>query len=242
MKKVIIMGATSGLGRKLAEHYIAAGCVVGVAGRRSELLESLQAQCPERVRAAVIDVTTDQAPTQFLRLVDDCGGMDLYVHSSGIGFNNLQLDPDAEQLTTLTNVVGFTRMVDTAFDYFMRQGRGHLAAITSIAGTQGLGAAPAYSASKRYQSTYLTALAQQTRIRHCPVRITDIRPGFVRTALIAGSHYPLQMDADYASRQIFRAIERHRRVAVVDWRYALLVAGWRLIPRWLWERLPVYGK
>lgn len=242
MKKVIIMGATSGLGRKLAEYYIAAGWIVGIAGRRKELLQTLQATCPERVHTAAIDITAAEASSLLLKLVKECGGMDLYIHSSGIGFNNPLLAPDAELLTAQTNTAGFTRMLTTAFNYFISQGNGHIAAITSIAGTQGLGAAPAYSATKKYQSTYLTALAQQSRIRHCPIRITDIRPGFVRTPLIADSHYPLQMDVDYAARKIYQAIKHQRRIAVIDWRYSLLVACWRLIPRYLWERIPVYGK
>ena len=182
------------------------------------------------------------APAALEKLVRACGGMDLYVHSSGIGFNNPQLTLDAETQTVTTNAVGFTQMIDTAFNYFARQGHGHIAAITSIAGTQGLGAAPAYSATKKYQSTYLTALAQLARVRRRSVRITDIRPGFVRTALIEGGRYPLQMNVEYAARRACRAIERRRRIAVVDWRYAILVACWRLIPRCLWERIPVYGK
>ena len=182
------------------------------------------------------------APAALEKLVRACGGMDLYVHSSGIGFNNPQLTLDAETQTVTTNAVGFTQMIDTAFNYFARQGHGHIAAITSIAGTQGLGAAPAYSATKKYQSTYLTALAQLARVRRRSVRITDIRPGFVRTALIEGGRYPLQMNVEYAARRACRAIERRRRIAVVDWRNAILVACWRLIPRCLWERIPVYGK
>ena len=241
MKRVIIMGATSGLGRKLAERYAAAGHVVGIAGRRADLLESLRASCPERIHARVIDVTADDAATRLAELVEECGGMDLYVHSSGIGHNNPRLLADPELQTVGTNAAGFTRMVGAAFNHFVRQGGGHIAAITSIAGTRGLGAAPAYSATKKFQSVYLTALAQQARIRHASVGFTDIRPGFVRTALIEGGHYPLQMDADYAARKIFHAIEHRRRVAIIDWRYALLVAFWKLIPSRLWERIPVYG-
>ena len=242
MKKVIIMGATSGLGKEIAKFYISKGCVVGNAGRRTELLKSLQSLCPDRVHIQPVDVTSADAPAALEKLVRACGGMDLYVHSSGIGFNNPQLTLDAETQTVTTNAVGFTQMIDTAFNYFARQGHGHIAAITSIAGTQGLGAAPAYSATQKYQSTYLTALAQLARVRRRSVRITDIRPGFVRTALIEGGRYPLQMNVEYAARRACRAIERRRRIAVVDWRYAILVACWRLIPRCLWERIPVYGK
>lgn len=238
MKKVIIMGASSGLGLELAKLYIAKGCTVGIAGRRTELLQALQTTYPG-LHVKTIDVNRPEAPELLEELIADLGGMDLYIHSSGIGHNNPVLDPEPEIRTTCTNVTGFTRLITAAFNHFTRQGGGHLAAISSIAGTKGLGAAPAYSASKRYQSTYLSALRQQARLRHCPIRVTDIRPGFVRTPLIEGGSYPLQLEAGYAARKIFSAIEHRRRTAVIDWRYALLVGAWQLLPNWLWERLPV---
>ncbi len=130
-------------------------------------------------------------------------------------------------------------MVTAAFGYFRAHGGGHLAVISSIAGTKGLGAAPAYSATKRMQNTYIDALAQLARMERLPIRFTDIRPGFVDTPLLRNGRYPLLMPVGYAANRIVRAIERRKRRAVIDWRYALLVPLWRAIPAWLWERLPV---
>ena len=108
------------------------------------------------------------------------------------GFQNPELDIDIELNTTRTNVEGFTRMVDTAFDYFKQHGGGHLAVISSIAGTKGLGIAPAYSATKRFQNTYIDALEQLSHLQKLNIRFTDIRPGFVATALLGdGKHYPM---------------------------------------------------
>ena len=59
------------------------------------------------------------------------------------------------------------------------------------------------------------------------------------TDLIANGHYPLQLSAARVARQMVDALERNRRVVVIDWRYRLLVVGWRLIPRWLWVRLRI---
>ena len=115
----------------------------------------------------------------------------------------------------------------------------HIACITSIAGTKGLGAAPAYSATKRFQSHYLECLTQQARMRHLNISITDIRPGFVKTDLIAGSSYPLQLDAKEVAKSIVKAMEKGRSVKVIDWRYAILVFLWRLIPRWIWTRMMI---
>ena len=105
-----------------------------------------------------IDVTKAEAGEKLLALVDRLGGMDLYFHASGIGKQNRTLEEDIELITTETNAVGFTRMIGTAYRYFAQQGTGHIAAITSIAGTKGLGPAPAYSATKALQATYLQAL------------------------------------------------------------------------------------
>lgn len=115
----------------------------------------------------------------------------------------------------------------------------HIACITSIAGTKGLGAAPAYSATKRFQSHYLECLTQQARMRHLSISITDIRLGFVKTDLIAGSGYPLQLDAKEVAKSIVKAMEKGRSVKVIDWRYAILVFLWRLIPRWIWTRMMI---
>ena len=150
----------------------------------------------------------------------------------------------AEKLNTArTNVEGFTRMVDTAFDYFKQHGGGHLAVISSIAGTKGLGIAPAYSATKRFQNTYIDALEQLSHLQKLNIRFTDIRPGFVATALLGdGKHYPMLMKADKVGQAITRALNRKRRTVIIDGRYRVLVFFWRLIPRRLWKRLPVKTK
>jgi oxidoreductase, short chain dehydrogenase/reductase family protein len=111
--------------------------------------------------------------------------------------------------------------------------------ISSIAGTKGLGSAPAYSATKRFQNTYLDALDQLAHMNKLHISFTDIRPGFVATPLLKDDKYPLLMHAPYVASQIVRAISRRKRVAVIDRRYQMLVFFWKLIPGWLWVRLPV---
>ena len=118
------------------------------------------------------------------------------------------------------------------------KGEGHIAAITSIAGTKGLGPSPAYSATKALQATYLQALEQQARQRNLNIRFTDIRPGFVDTDLLRGNfRYPMLMRPEAVARDILRSIYRRRHVRIIDWRYRVLTFFWRLIPNWLWRRL-----
>ena len=239
-KKAIIIGATSGIGREVALIYIAQGWKVGVAGRREAELEALRAAYPEQVSAQALDVTKEDAPQKLQALIEQVGGMDVFLLSSGIGKQNPTLETGLELATAATNVEGFIRMTNAAFHYFEQQGHGHLAVISSIAGTKGLGAAPAYSATKGFQNIYMDALDQLARMKKLNIRFTDIRPGFVATPLLNNQKkYPMLMDAPIVALDIVSAIEKKKRVAIIDWKFRLLVGFWRLIPKWIWLRLPV---
>ena len=202
------------------------------------------------MKKAIIIGATSGIGLEVRALIDRLGGMDLFFLSSGIGYQNPTLDPDIELRTARTNVEGFTRMTTAAFDYFRQQqteGRlpsegGHIAVISSIAGTKGLGAAPAYSATKRFQNTYIDALEQLARMQHLRICFTDIRPGFVATDLLRGGNYPMLMRPERVAQHIVRALEQRKRVAIIDVRYRLLVFFWRLIPRTIWKRMPVGRK
>ena len=153
-QRIIIVGATSGIGREVALLLLKEGHQLGLAGRREEQLKELQKLAPDHICIRSIDIRREEAANQLDELIGELGGMDLYLHCSGIGHQNYGLSPDIELDTLETNGTGFTRMVTAAFRYFARQGNGHIAVISSIAGTKGLGAAPAYSATKRFQNTY----------------------------------------------------------------------------------------
>jgi NADP-dependent 3-hydroxy acid dehydrogenase YdfG len=239
-KKAIIIGASSGIGKEVTHLLLADGWQLGVAARREEQLLELKALAPERINVMKIDVTDSDAGERLLSLIRQVGGMDLYFHASGIGKQNRTLDAGIELRTMETNAVGFTRMIGTAFRYFAEQGGGHIAAITSIAGTKGLGPAPSYSATKALQATYLQALEQQAHQRGLPIRFTDIRPGFVDTALLNGDFkYPMLMRPEAVARDIVSSIYRHRHVRVIDWRYRIMTFFWRLIPNGIWRRFPL---
>lgn len=234
------MGATSGLGKGVALGLLAEDYTIGVAGRRCEELEKIKAKNPTKVFTKVIDVTSDDAPTLLHELICDMGGMDLYFHSSGYGKQNMELNVEIEKQTVLTNSYGFTQMVDTAFNYFKSEKKaGHIAVISSVAGTKGLGAAPSYSATKRFEWNYIEALSQLAHIQHLNITFTDIRPGFVATDFIAGSNFPLQMNPDVAVRHILKAIRKRKRRVTFDWKYKVVCFFWRLVPAWIWERMRI---
>ena len=237
--RIIIVGATSGIGKEVALCYIKAGWKVGLAGRRMEELQKLQLLAPQQIVIQPLDVTSSDAPQLLNELVIKNGGMDVFLLSAGVGKQNMSLDLKIEEETAVTNVEGFIRMVTAAFHYFEQQGNGHIAAISSIAGTKGLGVAPAYSATKRFQSTYLESLEQLARLKKISISFTDIRPGFVDTPLLKQGAYPLLMDVVPVARSIVKAISSRKRVVVIDWRYRLLVFFWQMIPKRLWVRLPI---
>ena len=234
MKRAIVIGASSGIGFEVARLLLKDGWKVGVAARRMDLLQNIgYVDAAER-----IDVNDPQASEQLRGLISDLGGMDLFFYASGIGKQNRTLEEDIEIQTATTNGVGFTRMIGEAYRYFAEKGEGHIVAITSIAGTKGLGPAPAYSATKAMQNVYLQALEQQAITRGLNIYFTDIRPGFVDTALLSGgNHYPMMMKPEDVAQDIMSAIKHKKHICVINWKFRLLTMLWRRIPRFIWRRM-----
>jgi len=239
MKKAIVMGASSGIGYAIAKRLIEEGWMVGVSARRLEQLETLKQLAPDRVIAQRIDITDSEATTPLAQLIDGLGGVDLYFHASGIGKQNPLLDENIEQATLATNVMGFARMVDSVFNHMAQNNGGHIAVVSSVAGTKGIGSVTSYSASKAFQSTYMQALDQLAVKRGLPIIFTDIRPGFVDTPILTGDSYPMLMTVDYVADRIMRALKRKKRVRIIDWRYRLMVRIWRMIPNCIWRKAKI---
>ena len=190
----------------------------------------------------VIDITKPEAVDGMRKLIEKLGGIDMYFHSSGIGYQNIELDADKELRTIETNCLGMARLVGEAFRYFEQHPEieGHIAVISSIARTKGLGAAPAYSASKRFTSHYLESLCQLTTIKGIRnIHISDIRPGFVKTPMIKSSNFPMQLDVRKVAVSIVNGLERRKPVITVNWFYRLLDFFWQMTPRFMWIRMKI---
>src|ERR1700744_4525470 len=176
MKRAIVVGASSGIGHQLAVLLAQNNYKVGITGRRDQLLLNLQATNPEQFIVSVFDATDIATiPDNLKKLTDELGGLDLLILSSGTGKTNPTLDNSIEQATNDLNFTGFTAIADWSFNLFNKQGFGHFAAITSIAGIRGSRQAPAYFASKAYQINYLEGLQQKAKQTKLPIYITDIR-------------------------------------------------------------------
>jgi short-subunit dehydrogenase len=237
MKRVIIIGATSGIGRALSGLYAEAGWTTALTGRRTGLLEELKETLPSGTVVQEMDVRNCAlAIKQLESLVIALGSVDLVIISAGTGHTDPELPWENEQDTIATNVEGFAAIALAAFKVFERQGYGHLAAISSIAALRG-GGAPAYNASKAFVSSYLQSLRYLAFKTGKPIHVTDICPGFVDTAMARGEGLFWVATPETAARQIFKALERKQSHLYVTRRWRLVAWLLRMLPDPLYRRL-----
>lgn len=239
MKKIIIVGATSGIGEGLVCRYAENGCVkIGIIGRRRDLLDNLCASYPDVCESAVCDVTdVARAEVVLNGLVERLGGLDLLILSAGTGDLNPSLDYRIESEALQLNVVSWTFIVDWSIRFFEKQGSGHLAAITSVGGLRGNGIAPAYNATKAFQINYLEGMRQRVVSSRMPIVVTDIRPGFVDTAMAKGEGLFWKAPVDKVARQIVKGLEHKRSIVYVTRRWRIVAGLWKCIPDGLFVRM-----
>jgi len=247
MKKAIIIGATSGIGKAVASLLVKQGWTVAVTGRRYQNLLSLRYELGcDKVLPMQMDVTEESSVEVLDSIIEQMGAPDLFLYVSGIGRQNPELDIEVEVNTIKTNCEGMVRLVDHFINYvkgngyYTKKNPAHVAVVTSVAGTKGMGAAPAYSATKKMQSTYLSALVQYSHMEKVPVKFSDIRPGFVATDILNPmKNYPMLITREKAAQYIVRGLKRKKRVIIFDWKFKAIVILWNLIPNFIWERLSI---
>lgn len=238
MKKAIIIGASSGIGKGLALKLAQENYLVGITGRRTELLAELKSQKPNLFYPVSFDITDTSRIVENLEdLTKQLGGLDLLIISSGTGDLNDNLDYEIEKRTINTNVSGFTCVANWAFNYFENQKTGHLIAISSVGGLRGSRIAPAYNATKAFQMNYLEGLRQKAIKLKTQIFVTDIRPGFVNTAMAKGEGQFWVASVDKASNQIFEAIKKKKKIVYVTKRWKLIGIILKRIPRQIYDRM-----
>lgn len=235
-QKVIIIGASSGMGRELAKIMATNGYIVGIAAPELDLLTSLQQEISSKTYVSVIDVRNESAQDQLTSLIDQMGGIDIIVLCAGVGDRNPHLDFTIDKRTIDVNVTGFCAMATTSMHYFYKQKRGHLVAISSIAGIRGNDTAPAYNASKAFISNYLQGLRKKVSREKIAIYITDIKPGFVDTIMAKTHKKPFWMiSAHKAAQYIFYGIMQKKKVVYVSPRWRLVAWGLNIAPDWLYH-------
>jgi len=239
MKTAIVFGATSGIGKEISKLLLNNGYKVAITGRRLEKLKELKSKYSDQVYIVQNDIQkVDKVEEVFNKIINEFSTVDLIIQSSGVGHINPTLDWDKEEETILTNVLGVTKLYDLSFNLFRDQGFGHLVGITSIASIRGNRGAPAYFSSKAYQKAYLESLYMKTKtIKSNKVFITDIRPGFVDTAMALGDGIFWMVPLDKAVKQIYKAIKNKKRVAYISKRWKLIALVLKIAPASLLKKM-----
>lgn len=237
-KKIVIIGASSGIGKALAEEYCQQGWLVGITGRRNQLLEEIYTKFPSQIFTQAFDITIEGSEQFLFELCEKMGTIDLIVVNSGIGNKNLSNSIAPDLLTINTNVTGFTRMTMAAFQIFKRQGFGHLVGISSVAAHFGYGKAAAYNASKAFVSTFLSGIRHRAKLAKLDISITDCQPGFIETPLIATKSEVFgSISSEQFARLFFKKIQTNPNVMILPSRWKFAVWITKMIPDSLLQKL-----
>lgn len=236
--RIIIIGATSGIGLAIARQYLKAGHLVGLTGRRENILLAVQTEYLGTAYVQNMDVTkASLAASQLENLIEKMKGVDIVIANAGAGFVNPKLEWEKQAQTIDVNVTGFTAICTSAMKYFLRRGRGQLVGISSIAGIRGSDAAPSYAASKAYVSNYLAGLRKKAIKAKLPIYITDVLPGFVDTPMGQSNERFWVASADKAATQIIKAISKKRKRVYVTKRWRIIAWLMKILPDWVYNRI-----
>lgn len=233
MKTAVIIGASSGIGEALTKALVVQGYTVGICARRLDKLEALQKQLGvEYVHIRRMDVTrTEDVASTIQDFAKTMGHIDVVFNNAGIGFMADELNLKQELATIQTNISGFIAVALASYKLFQQQGYGHMVGISSIAALRGSSDAPAYFASKAAVSSYMEGLYLKSLKAKNSIAITDIRPGFVDTALAQGEGLFWVASPEVAAQQILAAMHKNRKVAYITKRWVWVAIALKLAPK-----------
>lgn len=235
---ILIIGATSGIGKALFEKYIIEGNRLGIVGRRAYLQDEFYQQHPDNTFTSAADIIKQEEIEQAIHtLCAKLEHIDLAIVCSGTGDLNPSLDYALECPAIDTNVRGWTFVIDTLYHIFEQQGHGHLVAVTSVGGLRGETMAPAYSATKAYQNNYMEALRKKAYKSGGSITVTDIRPGLVDTVMAKGDGLFWVMPVEKVAHQIISAIRKKKSKVYVTKRWHFLAIINKNLPFVLYKRI-----
>jgi len=238
-QKILITGASSGLGAGMARVFAAKGRDLALCARRTERLEELKQELLARhpgITVAVVQLDVndhEQVPKVFEALSDELGGIDRVIVNAGIG-KGARLGTGklwANKATIETNLVAALVQVETALEMFHKAGGGHLVLVSSVLGNKGVpGVKAAYAASK----AGVSSLGESLRAEYArgPIKVTVLEPGYIESEMtVKAGATMLMVDNETGVKAMVAAIERETgRAAVPWWPWAPLVQIMRLLP------------
>ena len=234
----LIIGASSGIGLAICRQLATQDYRLGIAARRRNLLEDAAAAAPQICCVQDIDLSQpDEALAAFESMLQALAPVDFIYLNAGTGHINHDLAWKPEEDTIRVNVLGFTALATRALSFFLAQGHGHLVGITSVAAVRGAPSAPAYGATKAYESHYLDALRIKGRQSGKPIFVTEIRPGFVDTAMMKADKPFWVATPELAARQIVSAVAARKSLAYVMRRWRLIAWLLKILPEAIYARL-----
>ncbi len=240
--KVVITGASSGIGEALAVYYAAKGARLGLIARRGEVLASLNQRLGGEHACYALDV--GDAPALHAAAHDfiaHFGAPDIVIASAGVSAGTLtEYEEDLAVFRRVMEINVFGMAATFApFIPAIRAAGGErrLVGIASVAGIRGLPGAEAYSASKAAAIAYLESL--RLEMRPYGIKVVTIAPGYIATPMTAVNPYrmPFLMPADQAAERFARAIERGVTYTVIPWQMGLVAKLLRLLPNAIYDRL-----
>ena len=244
--KVIISGASSGLGVALARHYAAQGATLGLVARRRELLQAIAAELSGTFPASaasiyvadVRDTHAMQAAAQDFMQRHGCP--DIVIANAGVSRGTLTEHTEDSKVFEAILGTNVTGMVNTFQPFIvpMRTAKqGCLVGIASVAGYRGLPGGSAYSASKAAAISYLESL--RVEMHGSGVSVITICPGYIITPLTAKNPYrmPFILTAEAAAEKIVGIITRKKLFAVIPWQMAIVARVLKMLPNFLYDRL-----
>jgi len=239
-KKVIIIGASSGIGKELARVFSAHDFTVGLTARRVELLQELQKDLPSSSFIKYMDLNDTASSIKVLHeLIKEMGEVDIIVINAGAGKDNPVLEWEKEKLSIDVNVSGFTSMAVTATNYFIERKKGHIVGISSVAAIRPFRLCPAYGASKAFISFYLRGLRNKF-VKHGfkDIYVTDIKPGFVATDMTKNNDRMFWVaTAEKAANQIYDAIIAKKKEVFITRRWRIAAFIMRILPDFIYNRI-----
>ena len=239
MKKVLITGATSGIGRELAIQYVAQGARVSLVGRRTERLKELKSELGHSVFYRTLNVTDyGKAEIAYNELISEMGGLDIMILNAGISRDKLLPPWRSDKQTISVNVMAFAHGMHFAFDHFSKQGYGQIVGMSSVSAHMASGRAAAYTASKSFISNYMTGFRQKAKRVDADITITDLKPGYVWSEITQNNPNMFWVSStEKAARQMIRAIDKKKNHAYVTTRWRFVVWLAKLTPQFIWDRL-----
>lgn len=243
-RRVLVLGATSGIAQAVARVYAADGARLALVARSAEHLAAVASDLAVRGAEVVLQRTADfRELERHRRLVSEAeaalDGLDVVLVAQGIlpDQRSCQDDPRRAVASWEVNFVSAASLMEAAAERMAVARRGTLGVLSSVAGERGRADNYVYGASKAALTAYAGGLGH--RLRGSGVTVVTIKPGPVDTPMTAGRKRTARLvaDVDVVGRRIHAALERGARMLYVPGKWRWIMAVIRVLPTRLFERL-----